>query len=178
MPIKSMQDIAQWIADMAFDKPVNFPLVQQMGEEQGILQTTARFPNVATVLFIPASNEITCGTFCLSIAKGAAESESGGLMTYADQTPIQRQKDEKEIAVMQTIYDYDKENIVGVWVALEDSDNGIVSANIMVVSKNGIADANEQDKLEAIASGYLNLDARDISLLFMDSETFFAQGKE
>lgn len=48
----------------------------------------------------------------------------------------------------------------------------------MVVSKNGIADANEQDKLEAIASGYLNLDARDISLLFMDSETFFAQGKE
>ena len=99
-------------------------------------------------------------------------------MTYADQTPIQRQKDEKEIAVMQTIYDYDKENIVGVWVALEDSDNGIVSANIMVVSKNGIADANEQDKLEAIASGYLNLDARDISLLFMDSETFFAQGKE
>ena len=37
MPIKSMQDIAQWIADMAFDKPVNFPLVQQMGEGQGIL---------------------------------------------------------------------------------------------------------------------------------------------
>ena len=52
MPIKSMQDIAQWIADMAFDKPVNFPLVQQMGEGKGILQTTARFPNVATVLFI------------------------------------------------------------------------------------------------------------------------------
>ncbi len=376
MPIKSMQDIAQWIADMAFDKPVNFPLVQQMGEGQGILQTTARFPNVATVLFIfwqsgvilflgfhmigyvlyvqklkkysinvdkqemellnelsgykstprlyknsivsipiligvfcpkiilpykkyedtklqsillhemthlrkydivikwllilvgalhwfnpvtyfvrreidkacelacdesvikKLNNDgrqcygdtliavaadsirkppvlitmcedkkslkerldaimkhkgfskgaiylscillviITCGTFCLGIAKGAAESESGGLMTYEDQTPIQRQKDEKEIAVMQAIYDYDKENIVGVWVALEDSDNGIVSANIMVVSKNGIADANEQDKLEAIASGYLNLDARDISLLFMDSETFFAQGKE
>ena len=62
MPIKSMQDIAQWIADMAFDKPVNFPLVQQMGEGKGILQTTAhkellKYSSDRTVLVLGPTEE-------------------------------------------------------------------------------------------------------------------------
>lgn len=376
MPIKSMQDIAQWIADMAFDKPVNFSLAQQTGDRQGIVHTTAHFPNVATVLFIfwqfgmilflgfhmigyvlyvqklkkysinadkqemELLNELSgykstpqlyknsivtipiligvfcpkiilpykkyediklqsiflhemthmrkydiaikwllilvgalhwfnpityfvrreidracelacdefvikkldnggrqcygdtliavaadsirkppvlitmcedkkslkerldaimkhkgfskrtiylsfillviiiCSTFYLGIAKNTGNSGNGGRITSADQTPIQRQKTEKEIEVMQALYDYDKENIVGVWVAVEDSDNEIVSANILVVSKNGITDANEQDRIEEIASGHLNLNVQDISLQYMDSETFYAQGEE
>lgn len=50
--IKSMHDIAQWISDTAFEKSANSALVLPTGNEQKILQTTASFPSIATILFI------------------------------------------------------------------------------------------------------------------------------
>ena len=50
--INSMDDITRWISDTAFEKPVNSVLVPQDGNEQEILQTTARLPSIATILFI------------------------------------------------------------------------------------------------------------------------------
>ncbi len=50
MPIKSMQDIAQWIADMAFDKPVNFPLVQQMLDSAEGRQTNTNKKGTSSIL--------------------------------------------------------------------------------------------------------------------------------
>ena len=121
---------------------------------------------------------ILCCTFYLGIVRSSAVSGNEVLATYADATPLQRQKVEKEIEMMQALYDYDKENIIGVWVSLEDSDNEIISANIFVVSKDGIIDVEEQDKIGAIASDHLNLDASNISLQYMDSKTFLTQGKK
>ena len=168
-------------ADIIRKVPISMPMLKDkknLKERLNAIMKHKDFPKKTIYLSGILLVAILCGTFYLGIARSLTVQKNEGMAAVTDSTPIQEQKVQKEIELMQALYDYDKENIVGVWVALEDSDNEIVSANIMVVSKNGIADANEQDKLEAIASGYLNLDVRDICLQFMDSETFFAQGKE
>ena len=46
MPMKSTQDIAQWIVDKASVQPIDFLLAPQMENGQEALKTTAHFPNV------------------------------------------------------------------------------------------------------------------------------------
>ena len=121
---------------------------------------------------------IICGTFYFGIARSSMNMENGDTITYTDETPIQRQKYEKEIEVKQALYDYDKDNVVGVWTFLATSDDDIISANILVVSNDEITDVDEQDKIKAIASESLNLDAQKISLEYVDRETFLMQGSQ
>lgn len=82
----------------------------------------------------------------------------------------------KEIEVAQALYDFDK-TIKHVFVNIETSDNEILSANIFVVSEEMITEAVEQDVIKSIASGLLNLDTQDISILYTDSESFTEQGR-
>ena len=82
----------------------------------------------------------------------------------------------KEIEVAQALYDFDK-TIKHVFVNIEASDNEILSANIFVVSEEMITEAVEQDVIKSIASGLLNLDTQDISILYTDSESFTEQGR-
>ncbi len=82
----------------------------------------------------------------------------------------------KEIEVAQALYDFDK-TIKHVFVNIEVSDNEILSANIFVVSEEMITEAVEQDVIKSIASGLLNLDTQDISILYTDSESFTEQGR-
>lgn len=82
----------------------------------------------------------------------------------------------KEIEVKQALCDYDKDNIEEVTVYMETSDNEVIFANIFVVSKDKITDADEQAEIKAIVSSLLNLDAQNISIEYMDVETFSAQG--
>ncbi len=121
---------------------------------------------------------IICGTFYFGIARSSMNMENGDTITYTDETPIQRQKHKKEIEVKQALCDYDKDNIVGVWVFLAASDDDIISANILVVSNDEITDVDEQDKIKAVASESLNLDVQKISLEYMDKETFLMQGSQ
>ena len=82
----------------------------------------------------------------------------------------------KEIEVAQALYDFDK-TIKHEFVNIEASDNEILSANIFVVSEEMITEAVEQDVIKSIASGLLNLDTQDISILYTDSESFTEQGR-
>ncbi|MCX4307433.1 MAG: hypothetical protein OSJ69_16705 [Acetatifactor sp.] len=82
----------------------------------------------------------------------------------------------KEIEVAQALYDFDK-TIKHVFVNIETSDNEILSANIFVVSEEMITEAVQQDVIKSIASGLLNLDTQDISILYTDSESFTEQGR-
>lgn len=118
---------------------------------------------------------VVCGTFYLGIARRAMNSENGSVMAYADENSIQRQAHLKEIEVIQALCDYDKDNIKDVSVYVETSDNEFISAYIFVVSKDEITDVDEQDEIKAIASGLLNLDAQNVSIVYTDSETFSVQ---
>ena len=51
MPMKSMYDIAQWISDTAFEKPINFVFAPQNENRQNIPQITY-YPSIAVILFI------------------------------------------------------------------------------------------------------------------------------
>jgi len=165
-------------ADTIRKVPISMPMLKDkknLKERLNAIMKHKDFPKKTIYLSGILLVAILCGTFYLGIARSLTVQKNEGMAAVTDSTPIQEQKVQKEIELMQALYDYDKENIVGVWVALEDSDNEIISANIFVVSKDGIMDAKEQDKIEAIASGHLNLDAQNISLQYMDSETFYAQ---
>ncbi len=165
-------------ADTIRKVPISMPMLKDknnLKERLNAIMKHKDFPKKTIYLSGILLVAILCGTFYLGIARSLTAQKKEGMAAVTDSTPIQEQKVQKEIELMQALYDYDKENIVGVWVALEDSYNEIISANIFVVSKDGIMDAKEQDKIEAIASGHLNLDAQNISLQYMDSETFYAQ---
>lgn len=115
---------------------------------------------------------VICATLCIGTARASAHRESGGIITYEDESPAQRQRHKKEIELKQAISDYDPNNITGVWVYLGYSDQEITSANIMVASKDKITDADELDQLKAVAAQHLDLAAQDINLECMDMETF------
>lgn len=106
-----------------------------------------------------------CGAVYFGIAR---TSENGGETAYEDY--MQRQWNLKEIEVQQALCDYDKENIQKVLVSVQTSDNGIASANILVVSKNKIADEDEQKAIKDIASGLLDLNAQNISVQNLNME--------
>lgn len=118
---------------------------------------------------------VICAAFGLGMEGNAANPESSGVITYADESPIQRQKHEKELEVKQALCDYDQDNIVGAWVYLGCSDQEITYANIVVVSKDRITDVDELDKIKAVAAERLNLEDQNINLECMDSDALSTQ---
>lgn len=115
---------------------------------------------------------VICATLCIGTARASANRESGGVITYADESPMQRQRHKKEIELKQVISDYDPDNIAGVWVYLDGSDQEITSANIMVACRDEIADTDELDQLKAVAAEHLKLEEENINLECMDMEAF------
>ncbi len=63
------------------------------------------------------------------------------------------------------LLDYDKENIVSVSVSLQDFESEAAYANIVIVNRNKITNAEEQDKIRDLVSEYLDLDAHTINLI-------------
>lgn len=51
MPMKSMYDIAQWISDTAFEKPINLVFTQQNESGENVQQNIC-FPSTAVILFV------------------------------------------------------------------------------------------------------------------------------
>lgn len=88
----------------------------------------------------------------------------------ASASPIQIQKHKQENELAQLLLNYDKNNIVKVSVVLQVSDNEVMAANILLVNKNKIENADEQDKIKTFVSDYLNLDVNNINLEYTDSE--------
>jgi len=69
------------------------------------------------------------------------------------------------------LLDYDKENIVSVSVSLQDFESEAAYANIVIVNRNKITNAEEQDRIRDLVSEYLDLDAHTINLIYTDRET-------
>lgn len=97
------------------------------------------------------------------------------VMALVDESSTQIQKHEKEIELEQILMDYDKDNIVKVSVFLQNSFNEVTSTNILIVSKDQNANADEQDKIKTLVSEHLNLDADNINLKYADSDTYSIQ---
>lgn len=102
----------------------------------------------------------------------ALREEQTMVMIPTDASPTQIQIHKKENELEQILLDYYKENIVEVSVLLQDFDNAVTSANILVVSEEKNTDVDEQNNMTAFVSEYLNLDAHNINLEYVDSETF------
>ena len=115
---------------------------------------------------------VICATLCIGTARASANRESGGVITYEDESPMQRQRHKKEIELRQAISDYDSDNIAGVWVYLGGSDQEITSASIVVACRDKITDADELDQLKAVAAEHLKLEEKNIDLQCMDMEAF------
>lgn len=119
---------------------------------------------------------LICGTFYLGTARSSVNPADGNAITYVDENPMQRQRHLKILEVKQALCDYDKDNIEEVVVSVAASDSEITAANVFVVSKVEITDVDEQDKIKAIAAGLLDLDAQNVSIVYMDSEILSTQG--
>ena len=93
-------------------------------------------------------------------------------MILEDTSSAQIDTHRKENELRQLLLDYDKDNIVKADVYIGTSDNENTYTNILVVSKDEITDTDDQDKIMDLVSAYLDLDAYNINLICMDSETF------
>ncbi|MBR1390774.1 MAG: hypothetical protein IJ567_04905 [Lachnospiraceae bacterium] len=110
---------------------------------------------------------------CFFTTKPQGDQNTG--MPPRDLSPAQIEKGKKEIELKQMLLDYDKDHIVEVSVFLQEDDDAITAADILVVSKEKIMNAEEQDKIQALASEYLKLDVHNINLECVDSEKFFQE---
>lgn len=97
---------------------------------------------------------------------------SSGVIEYISPTPSQEEKIEMEILLKEDLYNYDKNNIAHVAVYLEDLNNEIIHANIFIVSHKEITDPDQRDEIVSLAAENLNLNIEDISVDYMDVETF------
>lgn len=91
-----------------------------------------------------------------------------------DLSPALVQTKKKEIELQQVLLDYDEDNINKVAVLLQDLDNVDASADIVVVGKEKVMDEDEQNNMKTITSEYLNIDALNINLVYVDNETFYS----
>lgn len=93
------------------------------------------------------------------------------LPTDISSTQIQIQ--EKEIELEQILMDYNKDSIVKASVQLYDGgDNDVLSANILVVSKDEIPNVDKQNEITTLVSEYLNLETNNINVEYIDGEMF------
>ncbi len=124
---------------------------------------------LSSVLFVI----ILCITFFLGSASRTNNTSNGGIITtYADSTPLEKQKYDKEIELKRLICNFDEENIVNAWVFLEISEADIIDATIFIVSHEEITNSAEKDELMTLASESLDLDSENIYITYMDVETF------
>lgn len=86
------------------------------------------------------------------------------VMISTDVNPTQIQIHKREIELEQILLDYNKDGIIEVSVSLQDLNDVVESANILVVGQEKIMDIDEQDKIMNLVSEYLNLDTHDINL--------------
>ncbi|MCH5250920.1 MAG: M56 family metallopeptidase [Lachnospiraceae bacterium] len=141
-------------------------------ERLGAIMQHKEFPKKAIYLSCLLLAMIICGTFYLGMARSSVNSENGSAIAYADENSIQSQRYLKEFEVEQALCDYDKDNIVKVYVHAGISDNEIIDANIFVVCKDEITDVDEQDKIKAIAAEHFDIDAQNVYIEYVDSEPF------
>ncbi len=93
------------------------------------------------------------------------------LSTDISSTQIQIQ--EKEIELEQILMDHYKDSIAEASVQLYDGgDNNVLSANVLVVSKDEIANADKQNEIMTLVSEYLNLETNNIDVECIDGEMF------
>lgn len=123
-----------------------------------------------TVLVIISLSFLACIVFVICFFTTSPKEHQNASMFSSDTSPIQVQIHEQQNELAQMLLDYDKDNIVKVSVVLQDSDNEVPTANILIVSKDEITNADEQDEIMTFVSDYLNLDAHNIYLEYTDIE--------
>lgn len=87
------------------------------------------------------------------------------IVMIPDAIPARTQQYRAEVELKQMLLDYDKDNVIEVFVTLQNFDNEDTYANILVVSKDKITDADELDEMKTLVSEYLNLDAHNIKIM-------------
>lgn len=117
---------------------------------------------------------ILCGIFYFVMVDSAGSIKNEDSIAYADLTPFEKQKLEKEIELQENLRNFDKENIVEVSVYLEALRNEITDVNIFIVSHEEITN---KDELMSFVSESLDLDIERIHIKYTDVETFTASEK-
>lgn len=119
---------------------------------------------------------ILCGTFYFGVTGSADNIESGSVITYANLTPLEKQKLEKELELKKVLCDFD-DNLLDVSVYLEGSDKDITFASIFIISEEEITDSVQKSKLMLLASENLNLDIENIAVDYIDIKTLTSLGE-
>lgn len=112
---------------------------------------------------------IICVIFYFVMVGSIGSIKNENSMVYADLTPFERQKLEKEIELQENLRNFDKENIAEVSVYLEALSNEITDVNIFIVSHEEITN---EDELMSFVSESLNLDIERIHIKYTDVGTF------
>lgn len=112
---------------------------------------------------------ILCAICYFVMAGSAGSVKNEESIIYANLTPFEKQKLEKEIELQENLRNFDKENIVEASVYLEVLSNEITDVNIFIVSHEEITN---KDEIMSFVSENLNLDLERIHIIYTDVETF------
>ncbi len=144
------------------------------GERLGLNMKHIYFSKKTIVLLSVSLAIILCGIFYFVMVDSAGSIKNEDSIAYADLTPFEKQKLEKEIELQENLRNFDKENIAEVSVYLETLSNEITDVNIFIVSHEEITN---EDELMSFVSESLNLDIERIHIKYTDVETFTSSEK-
>lgn len=92
---------------------------------------------------------------------------------YADNFPLpEDQRSIKAIELRNTLYNYDKGNIVDACVLFGDLDGEITYANIFIICKEKNLDSETQSEIKSLISEEFDLDISNIYIDYIDFESF------
>lgn len=99
--------------------------------------------------------------------------------SYADNYPLaQDQKNIKEIELMDSLRNYDKNSIAEAYVYLSDLDDEITNAYITIICQEKNPDSDMKSGIESLASEELGLDIQNIYVDYIDFESYTSNEKE
>lgn len=109
-----------------------------------------------------------CAGLCFAVKISADRGRDGQgiITTYAQSSPIEKLKYMKADEVKRAILEFDKENIVTVSIHLQNEEDEITSASILIVSNEEITDVVKKDELTLLVSEILNLDTQEINIQY------------
>lgn len=141
------------------------------------LNTIMKHKKISKKTVIVASvilGAIVCAIFGFRTLLGIENQHS-----YADNYPLaQDQKNIKEIELMDSLRNYDKNNIAEAYVYLSDLDDEITNAYITIICQEKNPDSDMKSGIESLASEELGLDMQNIYVDYIDFETYISNEKE
>lgn len=139
---------------------------KNLKERLGAIMRYKKYSRKTVVLASVILGVIVCGVFSLGSLSGTGKDE-----WVINNMEPSHQIRYRETKLKETLLDFDKKNILLADVNLEESDENITNATILIICREKNPSSEMKSGIQALVSEKLALDEQDIRIDYLDIET-------